>query len=290
MLQFIKNNWKYLVLIGVIIFLLGQKQSAQHGLLPVVGGGSYEASDSVVASPKMALSAVGRQAVAPTNEVSDRLVIQDTSLSLVVKSVSKTIADIEAQAKDFGGYLVNSDLYRPEEGGSGTIVIRVPEAKRTEALDSFRGMAVKVVSESIYGNDVTDEYVDLESRLEVLYQTKTKFQEIMAKAYQVNDLLNVQRELINLQSQIDSIKGQQKYYEQSAKLSKITIYLSTDELALPYAPTNAWRPAVIFKTAIRSLVGHIRQVGTAVIWLVVYSPIILVVVVLYRLVKKKFFS
>ena len=288
MITFVKNNWKYLVLILVIIFLLKDR------VVVPSRNASYELYDQVapsaggVAKSLMAPLLPIREEVAPTDS-QDRLVIKDTSLSLVVKNVTKSINDVETAAKNFGGFLVNSYLSRPEEGGSGNITIRVPEARRTEALNAFRGLAVKVVSESIYGNDVTDEYVDLASRLEVLLQTKTKFQEIMTRATAINDLLNVQRELISLQQQIDSIKGQQKYYEQSAKLSKITVYLSTDELSLPYAPTDAWRPAVIFKTAIRSLVSNLRSLGTATIWLLVYSPILLVGIIVYRWLRKRSF-
>ena len=288
MITFVKNNWKYLVLILVIIFLLKDR------VVVPSRNASYELYDQVapsaggVAKSLMAPLLPIREEVAPTDS-QDRLVIKDTSLSLVLKNVTKSINDVETAAKNFGGFLVNSYLSRPEEGGSGNITIRVPEARRTEALNAFRGLAVKVVSESIYGNDVTDEYVDLASRLEVLLQTKTKFQEIMTRATAINDLLNVQRELISLQQQIDSIKGQQKYYEQSAKLSKITVYLSTDELSLPYAPTDAWRPAVIFKTAIRSLVSNLRSLGTATIWLLVYSPILLVGIIVYRWLRKRSF-
>ena len=89
------------------------------------------------------------------------------------------------------------------------------------------------------------------------------------------------------QSQIDNLKGQQKYFEQSAKLSKITIYLSTDELALPYAPTNEWRPAVIFKEAVRSLLGTIRSIGSLIIWAGVYIPILIPVLLIIRYIKKK---
>jgi len=284
MIQFVKNNWKYLVLIAIIVVLLG-KNTNRRSLLPIAGGGSYESVSDMTVSSKMAAPMAMSEST-PT-DTSDRLVIQDTSLSLVVKNVSQSIGEIENQAQSFGGYMVDTHLSRPEEGGSGHITLRVPEDKRSEALASFRNLAVKIVSESVYGHDVTDEYVDLESRLEVLYQTKAKFQEIMAKAYQVADLLNVQRELINLQQQIDSIKGQQKYYEQSAKLSKITIYLSTDELSLPYAPTDAWRPAVIFKTAVRSLMLHLRQFGTVVIWLLVYSPIIIPAILILRWYRQK---
>jgi len=154
-------------------------------------------------------------------------------------------------------------------------------------MTAYKDMAVKVVSESVNGTDVTDQYTDLQAQLEVLQKTKIKFEDILDRATAVNDLLNVQRELISLQSQIDSVKGQQKYYEQSAKLSKITIYLSTDELALPYAPTNEWRPTVIFKEAVRSFVGAIRSIGSLIIWAFVYLPIIIPIFFIVRYIKKR---
>ncbi|PJE66634.1 hypothetical protein COU93_03235, partial [Candidatus Shapirobacteria bacterium CG10_big_fil_rev_8_21_14_0_10_36_6] len=86
---------------------------------------------------------------------------------------------------------------------------------------------------------------------------------------------------------INSVKGQQKYFEQSAKLSKITIYLSTDDLALPYAPTNEWRPAVVFKEAVRSLINNIRGLGNILIWVVVFSPLWIPAIFVIRFAKKK---
>jgi hypothetical protein len=148
-------------------------------------------------------------------------------------------------------------------------------------------MAVKVVSESVYGNDVTDQYVDLESRLGVLNKTKVKYEEILQKADKVADLMSVQEQLTYLQTQIDSLKGQQKYFEQSAKLSKIVVYLSTDELSLPYAPTNEWRPTVIFKNAVRSLVGIFRGLGSLLIYAIVFIPVIVPTVLIIRYIKRK---
>ena len=253
-------------------------------IMPMTGGGS----------DMMALSSVkmgsvsnysGRQ-VAPS-ESTDRLVIQDTGLSLQVKDVSKTIDEIENKTKEFGGFLITSRLSKPEGAASGNISVRVPESKRKEAMTAYKNMAVKVVSESVNGTDVTDQYTDLQARLDVLQKTKVKFEDILDRATAVNDLLNVQQQLISLQSQIDSVKGQQKYYEQSAKLSKIMIYLSTDELALPYAPTNEWRPTVIFKEAVRSLVGALRNIGNLIIWAVVFAPIIIPAYFIVRYIKKR---
>jgi len=291
MIQFIKKNWIWLVIILVLLF--------GKNLLSSFSGGS---SDSLsISTPSftslsstnngnfasiVSKSSYSTNSVAPSENV-DRLIIQDTSLSLQVKDVSKTIAEIEESAKSFGGFLINSNLSKPESAASGSISIRIPEEKRKEALNSFKNMAVKVVSESVFGNDVTDQYVDIESRLEVLNKTKIKYEDILQKAEKVTDLLAVQQQLTNLQSQIDSLKGQQKYYEQSAKLSKIVIYLSTDELALPYAPTNEWRPMVIFKEAVRSLIQTFRGFGSMIIWIAVYLVIIIPAILIIWFIKQK---
>ena len=127
MAEFIKNNWKYLLLILLIVFLLRDR------ITHVNRGVSYDlALPSAGGVAKSLIAPVPRE-VAPVY-TQDRLVIKDTSLSLVVKDVTKTIADIETVAKDLGGYLVNSYLSRPEEGGSGTIVVRVPESRRAEEI------------------------------------------------------------------------------------------------------------------------------------------------------------
>jgi hypothetical protein len=289
MIQFIKKNWIWLIIILALLFgknllslLFGVSRISS---MTVPQFSSLSSSDSSFSS-LTANSSYSKSSVAPS-ESTNRIIIQDTSLSLQVKDVSKTITEIEDVAKNLGGFLINSSLSKPQGAASGNISVRIPEDKRKEALTSFKNMSVKVVSESVVGNDVTDQYVDLEARLEVLYKTKIKYEEILQKAEKVTDLLSVQRELISLQTQIDNLKGQQKYYEQSAKLSKIVMYLSTDELSLPYAPTNEWRPMVIFKEAVRSLVSTFRGIGSLVIWAVVYVPVIIPVILIIWFIKRK---
>lgn len=210
--------------------------------------------------------------VAPSDR-EDRIVIRDTDLSLQVKSVEETAKGIQAEAERLGGYLVNSFVNAPEGPGSGYVAVRVPTDKLDEALNNFRGLAVKVVSESVNGRDVTDEYEDLEEKLRIYERNKTTFERLMGEAVRVQDMLDIQQKILDQQNQIDSIKGRQQFLEQSAKFSRVTVNLSTDELALPYAPDQAWRPAVVFKLAVRSLVGTLRGLGNMVIWVAVFSVI-----------------
>ncbi len=182
--------------------------------------------------------------------------------------------------------MVSVELSNPQDAATATVIVRVPAKTLDQALDYVRSVSAKVISENLQGYDVTDEYTDLQARLDTLNKTKIKFEQIMDRALLIPDILEVQRELISLQSQIDSIKGQQQYYEKNAEMSKITIYLSTDELSLPYAPSESWKPQAIFKQVTRSLIGALRSIGTLVIWIVVYSiiwvPALLIIIFIRR--------
>lgn len=225
---------------------------------------------------------------APQPDIDDRMVVEQSNISLVVDDVRQKTDEIIAYAENKGGYMVSSSITRPEEIPFGTLVVRVPNEELRPALEYLRGLSIKVTSESLTGRDVTDQYIDIEERLATLETTRQKFEEILADATQISDILEVQRELINLQDQIDRLKGQQEYLERTAENSKITIYLSTDEWALPFGPEgDPFRPGVIFKQAVRSLVSNTRRLGRALIWVGVYTPIWLPALLLIWWWKKK---
>lgn len=288
MINWLKKNWSITLLVLISVLYLKQNffGTKTFNLSSPVTKDAYYQDSVGMASPAEFRSILPKQESTPSSSP-DRIVIQDTSFSLHVKDVSITIKSIEEKTKQLGGFLVNSHLSKPEQAASGSITIRVPTDKLDQAMESFRQMAIKIVSESVNGRDVTDQYEDLQARLAILNKTKIKFETIMDQATKVTDLLSVQRELVNLQSQIDNVKGRQDYLQKSADLSKITIYLSTDELSLPYAPSGTWRPVVIFKTAVRSLLSSLRDVANLAIWLAVYSPLIAIAVLVYRFIQKK---
>lgn len=221
--------------------------------------------------------------------VSERMTTQTSSLALTVKKVGDVANQIENLAKAQGGWLVDSSVDAPDSGTTnGTISFRVPTEKLPETLDQIRGLGLRVVSEHVMGNDITDQYQNLTAQLEILEQTKQKLETILASATKVQDMLEAQQQLLNMQQQIDNLQGQQKYLDQSAKLSLVTVYLSTDELALPVtAPGEAWRPNLVFKEALRSLVGFVFRIGNAVIWVAVFAPIWLPLILVYKWWQKR---
>ena len=288
MISWIKTHKLSLILIVIILLLLNRSNQ----ITPLVNQLTVGSRDAGVASFKMmgeSLPAPGG-AYTPT-ETQNRLVVQESQMSMVVSNVRKTSDLVVEKAKNLGGYMINISLTSPEEAPYASVSLRVPADKLKSALDYFRSLAIKVTSENIQGTDVTDQYTDIQARLVTLEKTKAKFEEIMDKAVQVQDILTVQRELINIQDQIDSLKGQQQYLEQTAKLAKMTVYLSTDEFALPYAPTGQFRPEVIFKQAVRSLVSNVRDFAGMLIWIVVYGvvwvPLGIIGCLIWRRMKTK---
>lgn len=229
--------------------------------------------------------------VAPAPEISDRMVTTDSYLSLLVNDVAQSVKQSIDYAQSNGGYMVQSNISRPEEGGSGTVVLRIPAEKIPEALVALKALAVSVVSENVEGTDVTDQYVDNEEQLRILESNKARFEQLMENASEIEDIIRIQQEIFILQNQIDAIKGRQNYLEKTSEMAKVTLYMSTDELALPYAPTEAWRPEVIFKTAVRSLVGSLRDVASILIWIGVYAliwiPILVIFLGVYFFVLKR---
>jgi hypothetical protein len=227
------------------------------------------------------------QDYAPQTDSQNRLVIQESNLSLLVKDVTDVRNKIVSYAASSGGYMVTSSVSNPQDAPIATVVIRVPSVKLEDTLNYLRSLSIKVVSENLIGKDVTDQYVDIDSHIATLLQTKVRYESILSETKEVSDIINLTQQIINTQTQIDSLNGQQLSLEKNAELAKLTVYLSTDEIALPYAPSETFRPAVIFKLAVRSMVGTLRGLGTLAIWIGVYSIIWVPALLIIRFIKKR---
>ena len=297
MVNWIKTHKLICVLMAIIIYLLAKNSiflprtylnsSSNQGNsvsslqkmapLPYVGGGNL--NDIMPPSES-----------APNANIKNRLVITNSYLSLQVSKVAAVQKQVIKKAEELGGYMVNSSIENPSDVASATVTVRIPSKQLENALQYYRSLSIKVISENLQGDDVTDQYVDFAAQLKTYEKTKTIFEQMLDKAINVQDILQIQREIINVQASIDSIKGQMDYLKKNAEMAKITLYLSTDELALPYAPTDTWRPSVIFKQAVRSLVGTVRRIGSLAIWIGVYAiiwvPILLIVLYIRR--KRRF--
>ena len=153
----------------------------------------------------------------------NRIIVRTVGMSIVVSNIFGTVDRIGDVARELGGWVVSSDR------GSihyGQVSVRVPAQVLDAAVKRIRGLAVEVEAESSTSQDVTDEYVDSNSRLRSLRATEESLLNLLARANDVEDALRVQRELVELQAEIESLVGRIKFLEQTAAFSLVNVVLS----------------------------------------------------------------
>ncbi len=228
---------------------------------------------------KTANSSVGE---APAVDV-QRMVIKNARLSIAVNDPPASMDRVSALAEELGGYVVSANLDQTwlENGAKvprGSITIRVPAERLDEALDRIKAeTAQPVISQQVSSQDVTAEYTDLESRLRNLEAAEQGLQKIMDAATNTEDIMSVYNQLVAIREQIEIIKGQMKYYEQSAALSSVSVELLANEAVQPLT-IGSWQPAGVAKSAVQALINAVKFLFNALIWIVLFiAPVLLIV-------------
>ncbi|MBN1813615.1 MAG: DUF4349 domain-containing protein [Anaerolineae bacterium] len=207
----------------------------------------------------------------------ERLIIRNAWLDLVVPDTEDALAEIEDVTSEMGGYIVESSVYQYGESKRATVQLRIPAEKLDEALEHFRGMATEVRSENISGQDVTDEYVDLQSRLRSKEATEAKLLEFLEEAEDTEAALEVYAQLERIQTDIEVIKGRMQYLEQSAAMSSVTIELTPDELAQPIE-IGGWHPEGTLRDSVEALIRVLQfLVDALIVIVVVVLPVVIVI-------------
>jgi hypothetical protein len=208
----------------------------------------------------------------------ERLIIRTGDISIVVADTEDGMARIAALAEGNGGWVVSSYVFQADEfAKSGTITVRVPAEGFQSVLDAISEMAIEVQSLSTSGQDVTEEYVDLDARLGNLEATAERVRGFLDEAETVEEALAVSSELSRLEGEIESIKGRMQYLSQSAAFSTITANLTPDALAQP-VQIGGWQPVGVAKEALEALISGLQTLANILIWLAIYVlPIALLI-------------
>jgi hypothetical protein len=210
--------------------------------------------------------------------LSERMITRNANLTIVVTDPAQSIEDIGEMARSMDGFVVTSNVYIASYGEYGesatraqyaSITIRVPSERLDEALAQLKADAVEVRNEYVSGEDITQEFIDNESRLRNLEAAEAQLLEIMEDASDTEDVLNVFTELTRIRSEIEVIRGRLQYLQQSADTSSISIELIPDVATQPIE-VERWQLQATFNKAVEALVGTVQFLVRAVIWLVIY--------------------
>jgi len=250
------------------------------GLNGCAGEGQYEAMPfpepvPTPMSPEMEKSGAPGEDSSREGDVTiptERMIVRNGDISLVVEDVDNARDEIEQLAAGLGGWVVNSNIYGEEEEMRGWISIRIPSDKFDQALGELRTLAVRVTSESTSTQDITEEYVDLQSRLKNAEATEGQYLALLEQAEEVDDILSIYEALSRIRYEIEQIKGRMQYLEQTSAMSLISVSL-TPAVSLGPLVSPGWSASESLNSAIRGLTTFGQGLGTAFIWIGILSPI-----------------
>ena len=151
-----------------------------------------------------------------------RIIVYTVDMTLEVADVAASVDEVGALAQQMGGWVVSTSR---AEKHRGFIAVRVPAERLDEVVGRLRGIAAEVVSEVSSSRDVTDEYVDLTSRLGNLQAAEAALLRLFDRAQTVEEALDVRRTLTDVQGEIEVLKGRIALLEQTSAFSLVNVTL-----------------------------------------------------------------
>lgn len=272
-----------MILLGLLVGVVGCAAAARPTAAPAPQAAPAMADKVVsqeVEKPMASASAGGSGALADDTA---RMIIRTADLSVVVTDAAQAQQSIVDTVQALGGYVADSSAWREGEQLRARLTVRVPAEKLDALLAAIKASAVRVQQENVTGQDVTEEFTDLNAQLTNLEATEVELRELLAevrqKTQKAEDVLAVYRELTSIRGEIERVKGRMQYLSTMTAMATANVDLIPDVLAKPVVEPG-WRPLETLKNASRTLVNTLKGLVDAVIWFVVaVLPVLLLIAI-----------
>lgn len=180
-------------------------------------------------------------------EAVERKIIRNADITIEVASTSEAQHRVTSIAEAFGGFVVTSEAKQRESVDPAQratdfkLVVRVPANQFGVALDEIKKLATNVPEEKATGQDVTEEFIDLEARIKTQKALETQFLGIMRQANNVEDALEVQRQIAEVRTEIERLEGRKRFIENRSSLATITVNIQAPKPVLVTTTTGFGR-------------------------------------------------
>ena len=202
------------------------------------------------------------------------------SIEVAKDTFEESMVKITKIAESAGGYVSSTESYSNEEGKitSGRILIRVPGEKFDNAIDSIKKTG-DLKSINISGQDVTQEYIDLESRLKNFEAQEKVLLDLMSKSTSVKDSIEVQKELSNVEGEMEVIKGRMNYLDNMVGFSTIDVSVA-EPLVAPPVQGGGFLNAVK-----RGAEGAIKVLNGLAFFFIAISPLLVLAGIILLIIR-----
>ncbi len=210
-------------------------------------------------------------------------IIKNGSLTLRVDDAAKRLEEARMIAEQQGGFVASANLSDRAGIKTAYVTLRVPTEKYRATADALKNLASTIFDETESGQDVTDQYVDLEARLTAAKAEEAQYLEILKSARSIEDTLNVTARLGAVRTRIEQMQGQMRGLEDRTSYATLTVTMT--EEARVEAPTRVWKPGETLKESLRTLVESLQGLADALIaFLVFFVGLVLPILIVLGLV------
>jgi len=219
-------------------------------------------------------------------------IIYTGHVALEVPSIEESEGNIRQAVEKCGGYVSKSDInYSEGSGAGGTLTVRVPCDRYSQLYNDLRsGTYGYVLTGREETQDVTEDWVDVESRIRVLTAQRNKYEEMLKQRTSLQDITELERQIMDLQMQIEQSQGKMNVLRNRVFLSTIDIELrlrrDESELLRAERETGKWKPGRVFersfaglRSAWQTIVNIAIVVGT---YIPCWVPVALILWLVYR--------
>lgn len=229
----------------------------------------------------------GRGDVLYNNEEGSK--VQKTgTVNILVRDIDTAIESMDVVNGKYEAQVTNIN-----DSGRGNdryvqITIKLPVDGFESYYEELRDIEGEVTYANIGTSDLTEQYIDITSRLENLKRVETQLVGILDEASTVEDILAVQKELNTVRGDIESYEAQKRYFDSQTDYAYVTVTFSVDKEGLNISD-EPWKPVGEFRAALNALVSVLKGIVNTGIWVLVFSPVVIIPVgiVLFFSKRKK---
>ncbi len=225
-----------------------------------------------------------RGAVNPisSNDSIDKKIQKNANINVNVKDLEESLEKTNQIIFKFDGEVISTNSGGMDFGQPyANIRFRVPSENLEITIKEIKTISTELISENIYTNDVTEEFIDIEARLNIMKSTELRFNDLLSRAENVEEIIKVEKELMRIRGEIDSLQGRIDYLSKTTDTSEINLNMNEE---VPITGEK-WRFSNSFTSALQNFSSFAKGLADLLINIVVFLPLIIGILIIVFLIR-----